>query len=90
MMEPMILKIKLNKQIPTTLDAIEHRKLCKYRYSISDVREYLDIWMNTDDDELETFCSEISKFYHIDSFDVYYGKFRWEFRNKRIVRRKLW
>lgn len=89
-MEPMILKIKLNKLRPPILDAIEHRKMQKYRFSISDVREYLDIWMNTDDDELETFCSELSKFYHIDSFDVYYGRFRWEFRNKRILRRKLW
>ncbi len=89
-MEPMILKIKLNKLRPPILDSIEHRKIQKYIFSISDVREYLDIWMNTDDDELETFCSELSKFYHIDSFDVYYGRFRWEFRNKRILIRKLW
>lgn len=89
-MEPMILKIKLNKLRSPILDAIEHQKMQKYRYSISDVREYLDIWMNTDDDELDVFCSELSKFYHIDTFDVYYGKFRYEFRNKRILRRKLW
>lgn len=89
-MEPMILKIKLNKDIPKTIDAIDHRKLCKFRFKISDVCDYLDIWMNIDDDELETFCSELAKYYKIDNFDVYHGRFRYEFRNQRILRRKLW
>ena len=86
----MILKIHLNKDIEKTIDVISERKMCNYRYYISEIRDAIEIWMEIDDDEICTFCESMAKYYHIDNFDVLYKRHKWEYRDGKILRKRMW
>lgn len=86
----MTIKIRISKDYNMHIDTVYERKCCSFRYSISAITGYIDIWMGVGDDELETFCEEIAKYYHIEDFDVYYKRHKWEYRKGRIIRRKVW